>query len=138
MLSEDWEETDFVENSIEVVRRLYESDQFGGRVYLVSKCGPKVEDRTRQWLRLRGFYDQTGLLEHQVYYVRDYAAKGLRCADLGISHFIDDRVANLTAMTTVTWRYLFAPLRPNQIPPWATWVGSWLEFERQVRSQTSF
>jgi hypothetical protein len=34
---------------------------FGGRVWLVSKAGPKVQEKTRLWLRHHAFFECTGI-----------------------------------------------------------------------------
>lgn len=33
----------------------------GGRVWLVSKCGPRVQARTLRWLDADGFWERTGV-----------------------------------------------------------------------------
>jgi hypothetical protein len=35
--------------------------RFGGRVWLVSKCGPRVQARTLRWLDAHRFSERTGL-----------------------------------------------------------------------------
>ena len=35
--------------------------RFHGRVWLVSKCGPRTQARTRRWLAGRDFFGRTGL-----------------------------------------------------------------------------
>ena len=34
---------------------------FEGRVWLVSKAGPKVQEKTRHWLRRHAFFERTGI-----------------------------------------------------------------------------
>jgi hypothetical protein len=81
---------------------------FGGRVYLVSKCGPLTQARTREWLA-EGFYDSTGLDPAAVRFCRRRSDKAGICADLGITHFVDDRLEVLSYLEAVPNRYLFRP-----------------------------
>ena len=34
---------------------------FAGRVWLVSKCGPRIQQLTRRWLQRQSFYERTGV-----------------------------------------------------------------------------
>jgi hypothetical protein len=39
---------------------------FEGRVWLVSKCGPRIQALTRRWLERQGFFRRTGLPPEQL------------------------------------------------------------------------
>src|SRR5262249_32010538 len=67
-------------------------DRFDGRVWLVSKCGPRVQARTLRWLEAHRFADRTGVAADQVRFCRIRAEKRLHCEELDLTHFIDDRV----------------------------------------------
>jgi hypothetical protein len=58
---------------------------FDGRVWLVSKCGPRVQGRTLRWLQAHDFYHQTGLPAVHVRFCRTRADKRLHCQDLGLT-----------------------------------------------------
>src|SRR6516225_7005778 len=49
----------------ELVRR------FAGKVWLVSKCGPSVEARTRRWLDAHAFFTVTGLARDRLRFCRE-------------------------------------------------------------------
>ena len=68
----------------EVLPRLVR--QFGGRAWIVSKCGPNTQRRTLQWLEHHDFYRRTGLPEGNVRFCRERADKAVHCAELDITH----------------------------------------------------
>lgn len=108
--------------SFEVLGRLRE--RFAGRVWLVSKCGPKVQARTRQWLERRRFFQSTGIPYGNLRFCRDRREKAPICAELGIGLFVDDRLDVLEAMRgIVRHRFQFgvssAPAGIVPVPTWA-------------------
>jgi len=132
MLTDDWRHTQPVEGSVEALWRLGQTERFKESIYLVSKCGPKVQQRTREWMWSIKLFDRTGIPEHHLYFVRDYSEKAKICERLLVTHFADDRISNLVHMTTVSKRYLFSPTTPPQIPPWAIHVRSWALLEARL------
>src|SRR4051812_37338303 len=44
---------------------------FEGRVWLVSKCGPRVQERTLRWLAGHDFYGRTGIDPTHVRFCRE-------------------------------------------------------------------
>ena len=76
--------------------------------WLVSKCGPKVQQHSLHWLRHHRFYQQTGVAEGNVRFCLRRPDKAIHCADLGITHFIDDKPDVIAAITPVVPHpYLF-------------------------------
>ena len=63
----------------------------GGRVWLVSKCGPRVEEKTRRWLEHHRFFELTGVAEDHLRFCRERPQKREHALDLGLTHFVDDR-----------------------------------------------
>src|SRR5262245_30112359 len=55
---EDAMRTPAMPGCVEVISDLVRA--FGGRVWLVSKCGPRVQARSRRWLAQRHFHAETG------------------------------------------------------------------------------
>jgi hypothetical protein len=112
---------------------------FGGRVWLVSKCGPVTEAAIREWLDTSGWYSATGLDPAAVQFCRQRADKAGICAELGITHFVDDRLEVLSYMRSVDHRYLFQP-RPAEVAPYrqhltsVTTVDSWPDLVEAVTS----
>jgi hypothetical protein len=101
---------------------------FGGQVWLVSKCGPRVQARTLRWLDGHDFYARTGLPTGQVRFCRARADKRLHCQQLGLTHFVDDRLDVHEAIRgTVDHQYLFGSLgrpTPSFVRPTATWADA--------------
>jgi len=116
--------------AMEVLARLVEA--FEGRVWVVSKCWPRVQSLTERWLERHDFYVSTGIDRAHVIFCRQRPDKALRCAELGITHFIDDRADVLGAMEgTVTHRFMFAS-RGGEAPSGAWRADNWEEVEAQV------
>jgi hypothetical protein len=101
-------ETPEVEDAIETIAAL-SRDRFGGAVYLVSKCGEDTEARSREWLGHNRFYVRTGIPPTHVYFCRKREEKAPICAQLGVTHFVDDRLEVLSHLDDVPHRYLFQP-----------------------------
>lgn len=79
-----------------------------GDAWLVSKCGPRIRQRSLEWLRHHRFFEQTGIAEGNVRFCLRRPEKALHCAELGITHFVDDKADVIAAITPVVpHRYLF-------------------------------
>jgi hypothetical protein len=89
--------------------------RFGGRVWLVSKCGPATEARTLRWLAAHEFFARTGIPSDHVRFCRERADKRIHCEELGLTHFVDDRPDVHAAIhDIVEHRYLFgSPEAPD-------------------------
>jgi hypothetical protein len=96
----------------DAVRKL--TERFKGRVHVVSKCGPKIERISRDWLNHVHFWRRTDVPPQNLHFVRERPDKAVVCDRLGITHFIDDRVDVLVAMEKVPRRYLFLGGRDGQ------------------------
>jgi len=100
-------------------------ERFGGRVWLISKCGERVQRRTLAWLDHYEFYDRTGIPASHVRFCRARPDKAIHCRELEITDFVDDRLDVLEALRgVVARRYLFGPQR-RPAPPWVTAVPDW-------------
>jgi tRNA(Leu) C34 or U34 (ribose-2'-O)-methylase TrmL len=107
---------------------------FGGRVHLVSKCGEPVQARTLRWLTAHDFWERTGISIARVRFCRRRKDKQGICAELGITHFADDRLDICETLSgTVPYRYLFGPQQPGLvIPRRVTPVADWTAAERSI------
>lgn len=129
MLTENWRSTPFEPGALASLARLNTSSAFAGRIYLVSKCGPKIEGRTRTWLLEQKFFALTGIDRRHLYFVRERSEKARLCRYLGVTDFVDDRLGVLLNLDIPGTRYLYAPLLPPQIPPAIVRVSNWSELE---------
>lgn len=85
-------------------------ERFAGQVWLVSKCGPKIQARSLAWLDHHGFWAATGLDREHVRFCRERADKAIHAKRLGLTHFVDDRLDVLGHLLgLVERRYLFGP-----------------------------
>lgn len=107
-LSDNYLVTTAMPGAIEALRRLVE-DRFGPNVYFVSKCGPTVERKTREWLAHHDVFTRTGIPADNIRFCRRREDKAPICAGLGVSHFIDDRASVLRHLESVPHLYLFRP-----------------------------
>ncbi len=85
-------------------------EQFGDAVFVVSKCGPRVQAKTLAWLDHHRFHVRTGVRDDHVRFCRRRADKAVIARALGLSHFVDDRLDVLEPMVgAVQHLYLFGP-----------------------------
>lgn len=106
--SDNFLQTTAVPGVFQALRRLVD-EKFGSQVYLVSKCGRRVQEKTLQWLDHHDFYNQTGISSDHIRFCKQRHEKAGICQELGITHFIDDRLEILGNLTTVGNLYLFQP-----------------------------
>jgi len=98
--------TPAVPGAFEAIARLV--PRFGGRAWLVSKCGPRVQRRSLEWLRHHRFFEHTGIAEGNVRFCLRRPEKAIHCADLAITHFVDDKPDVIAAIEPVVAHpYLF-------------------------------
>lgn len=81
--------------------------RFGDEMYIVSKCGKRIEAKTREWFDHNRVYEQTGLSVDRMHFTRTREGKAPICAHLGITHFVDDRLDVLRHLSTVDEQFLF-------------------------------
>ncbi len=100
-----------------------------GNVWLISKAGKNVQQKTRQWLRHQRFYESTGLARSNVRFCLQRHEKAQHCRQLKITHFVDDRLDVLGFVRPcVPYLYLFGEQAPDcEIPAWLKHVIDWNE-----------
>ncbi|MBF6214697.1 hypothetical protein IU433_25695 [Nocardia puris] len=117
-------------NAFEVIARLV--PLFAGRAWVISKCGPRVQERTRQWLEHHDFHGRTGIPRENVRFCLRRHEKAAHCAELGITHMIDDRLDVHRALRgLVPHLYLFG-VQPEPAPDWVEHVATWPAVETAV------
>jgi hypothetical protein len=101
------------------------AEVFDGAVWLVSKCGPRVQAKTRRWLDHWKFWTATGVAPDHLRFCLERRDKALHCHELGVTHFIDDRLDVLTHLRGFVARlYLFGH-QNAPAPGWVTPVVTW-------------
>lgn len=105
---------------------------FGGRVWLVSKCGPRVQARSLRWLDHHDFYLRTGLTADHVRFCLTRQEKRPHCEELGLTHFVDDHPEVHDAIRgSVDYHYFFGP-QAAPVPSWGIHAATWLEAEHMI------
>jgi hypothetical protein len=98
---------------------------FAGQVWLVSKCGQRVQERTMRWLDAHDFYGRTGVPVEHVRFCRKRADKRLHCEALGLTHFVDDHPEVHSAIRGfVAHQYLFGP-QAEPVPDYTRRAPDW-------------
>lgn len=106
--------------------------RFQGRVWLVSKCGPRTQARTERWLAGHDFYRRTGLRSGQVRFCRTRVDKRHHCEELALTHFVDDHPEVHAAIRgTVRHQYFFGPQR-RPVPGYAQHTPTWVDVEHHI------
>ncbi len=117
------------EGMFDVVPALVE--RFAGQVWLVSKAGPRVQEKTKRWLTHHRFYERTGVSSSNIRFCLERAQKADHCHQLAITHFIDDRSDVLDHLEgVVANRYLFGPQK-HAAPAQSSciWVNTWQDVQ---------
>lgn len=95
-------------DSFDRIRDLY--DCFGKQVYLVSKATIENQNKTESWLVHNNFHTRTGIEKPNVFFCREHIDKKTICQNLGLTHFIDDKLKVLQYLIGhVPNLYLFSP-----------------------------
>ncbi|MBX9948180.1 MAG: hypothetical protein K2Y39_03345 [Candidatus Obscuribacterales bacterium] len=113
------------------LKRLNEG-RFKDRVFLVSKCGPSVQSKTRKWLKHNNFYEITGISEDKVHFCLERIEKAEISHSLGLTAFVDDRLEILGYLKHLSDLFLFKPQEAEveenrEHLPLVTVVNSWAE-----------
>lgn len=110
---------------------------FAGRVWLVSKCGPRIQALTRRWLERWAFFERTRIDPRHLRFCRKRPEKREHCLAIGATHFIDDRLDVIEHLVDVVpWLYWFGHRPPNVVGPcFAQPVEDWPAARALVLSQ---
>lgn len=123
------------EDAFEVLARLVR--RFEGRVWVISKCGERVQQRTLAWLDYHNFCAETGISRDNVRFCRRRADKAVICAELGITHMIDDRLDVHQALRDlVPYLYLFGR-QSEPAPAWVRHTPTWSDVEAAITADTA-
>src|SRR5215831_5419378 len=105
---------------------------FRGQIWLISKCGPRIQGRTLRWLEAHDFYQRTGLPAGHVRFCRTRPDKRIHCLQLALTHFVDDHPEVHAAIRgTVDHQYFFGPQR-HPVPGYGTHASTWARLEALI------
>jgi len=123
--------TPAMSGAFQALRRL--NAVFDGRVWLVSKCHARVQGRSERWLAHHRFFEATGIDPGNLRFCRERPDKAVHCAQLDITHFIDDRADVLEHLRGIVGHlFLFGPQRRRHPDLGATATLTWADAERAV------
>lgn len=124
-----------MDGAFPVIARL--TSRFAGQVWLVSKCGPKVQARTLRWLDAHDFYARTGLPPVQVEFCLTRPEKRVHCERLRLTHFVDDHPEVHAAIRgTVSYQYFFGA-QPGAVPGYGIPAPDWAAVEALINATLS-
>lgn len=119
------------DNCFEVLHQLV--DKTHSQVYIVSKCGNRIQDLTRQWFDAVDFYYMTGVERNQIHFVYKREDKQIVARELQLTHFVDDRTDVLLSLhQKVPNLYLFGKQKDDYCPPWAKHVPDWNAVRKEL------
>lgn len=122
---EDAMKTPPMPGAFDVVRTVTEALE--GRTWLISKCGPRIQQRSRKWLAHHRFFERTGMPPDHLEFCRQRWEKAPICQRLKIDVFVDDRPdihGHLAGIVPV--RVLYGPQR-GASPPGVLAARDWNE-----------
>lgn len=119
-----------MDGAVESIARL--TRLLDGRVWLVSKCGPRVQARTLRWLDAHDFYQRTGMPPGHARFCRARADKRGHCLELGLTHFVDDHPEVHEAIRGIVGhQYFFGP-QSQPVPGYGVHAAAWADVLRLI------
>ena len=122
------------EGAFEAIAELVRA--FEGRVWLVSKCGPRIQQLTRRWLRRHEFHERTGLRPDRVRFCLKRPEKREHCAAIGATHFVDDRLDVLEHLVGLVPHLYWFGHQSGSVatPSWTRRTRDWSDARRAILS----
>lgn len=105
----------------EVVDCLARCRKAGWEIHLVSKCGAKVQQKSRLWLEHHRFFEQTGIPAQNLHFCLTRPEKAPIARRLQLTHFVDDRLdvlEHLQDLPSIERLILFQP-NPDDKARWS-------------------
>ena len=96
--------TPAIEGAFEQIALLRKS---GFEIYLVSKCGIAVQEKSMDWLKHNRFFEITGIAPENARFCKTRKEKAGICESIGANYFIDDRLEVLSYLNKVDHLFLF-------------------------------
>ncbi|HEX4104202.1 MAG TPA: hypothetical protein VHZ04_01845 [Candidatus Paceibacterota bacterium] len=93
-----------VPGSLANLREIAASGRFK-EIHIVSKAHPITRAIFLARLKALDFWNSTGIPRSNLHFCMRYEDKAAICADLAVTHFVDDRLQVLNTLTTVPNRY---------------------------------
>lgn len=119
--SDNYLQTPTTPRALEALAAL--AGKYGNDRYVISKCGPRMQEKTLNWMEHNGFYDITGIRPENVWFCLERPDKAPLIQQLGITAFVDDRADVLGYIDPSVTRYLYGgePSTTTQFVAVASW-----------------
>jgi hypothetical protein len=114
-----------VPGAFETIRTI--SLRLDGRVWLVSKCGRRIEALTRRWLVHQRFHEATGIPPDHLRFCRERPQKRDHAVELGLTHFVDDRLDVLAHLRGAVGTLCWFGLQREAPPDWVFHAPAWTD-----------
>ena len=105
-------------------------DRLDGRVWLVSKCGARVQALTRRWLLHHEFHTLTELPVENLRFCKERPQKRDIAATLELTHFIDDRLDVLRHLDGLVPSLYWFGRQSARPPDWVVPARDWRKVRR--------
>ena len=79
-----------LDGAIEAIRVLH--DSFGDNMMIISKVTVRSEPKILEWLDTCDFWERTRMPKGNIRFCRERHEKAPICDELGVTHFIDNRI----------------------------------------------
>lgn len=120
---EDALHTPAAPGSFETIARLVAKNP--GQVWLISKCGPSVQQKTRAWLQHHRFWQRTGVPPSHLRFCLKRPEKADHARELRLDVMIDDRRDVLQVMRGLVPRLLLFGEQESPPPAWTEHAADW-------------
>lgn len=114
--------------SFETIAALAHRDP--GQVWLISKCGPSVQEKTRAWLAHHRFWERTGVPPSHLRFCLKRPEKADHARELRLDVMIDDRSDVLQHLRGLVPRLLLFGEQPAPAPSWTEHAPDWAAVAR--------
>ncbi len=94
--------------AFENLKKIVDASRFE-HIYIVSKINPLLRFTFTGRLWYLNFWKYTGIPRSNIYFCRHHEDKAAICEQLGVTHFVDDRLRVLDNLKTVENRYALNP-----------------------------
>lgn len=130
-------DTPEIENAISSLELLSDA---GFEIFLVSKCGKNVQEKSINWLEQHNFFARSGVATENLRFCRTRPEKAQICSDINASYFVDDRLEVLSYLRDVQHLFLFNA-DDKEVAKFAPYLGrvhrtnSWTEIAQLIISR---
>jgi hypothetical protein len=97
--------------------------------WLVSKCGESVQRKSLAWLAHHRFWERTGIPRQNVRFCLKRPDKAIHARQLGLTHFVDDRVDVLRHLRGLVPHLFLFGEQERPAPDWVTPLVTWADAE---------